>query len=284
MTAGRTVARDPIPTLLLRPKSGWVRLNLRELWAYRELAYFLAWRDVKVRYKQTVFGAAWAVIQPFLLMVVFTLFLGRVAGIAPSGVPYPLFSFAGLVPWTLFATSLIGASDSLVGASNLIQKVYFPRLLLPVAAIGSHLLDFLIAMAVLGVLMLYFGFVPSFTVLWIIPLTALVVATALAVGVWLSAINVRYRDVKHAVPFLVQVWLFASPVAYSTDFVPEQWRTLYYLNPMAGIIDGFRWALVGQSGAAPVGPVLLATAVTAVVLLLGLAYFRRVERTFADVI
>jgi lipopolysaccharide transport system permease protein len=284
MTSGSQVARGSIPTLLVRPKSGWVRLNLRELWAYRELAYFLAWRDVKVRYKQTIFGAAWAVIQPFLLMVVFTLFLGRVAGIAPGGVPYPLFSFSGLVPWTLFATSVIGSSDSLVGAANLLQKVYFPRLLLPAAAIGSHLLDFAIAMVVLGALMLYFGFLPSVAVLWIIPLTALVVATALAVGVWLSAINVRYRDVKHAVPFLVQVWLFASPVAYSTDFVPEQWRTLYYLNPMAGIIDGFHWALVGQGSAAPVGPVLLATVVTAVVLLLGLAYFRRVERTFADII
>ena len=284
MTSGSQVARDSTPTLLVRPKSGWVRLNLRELWAYRELAYFLAWRDIKVRYKQTVFGAAWAVIQPFMLMVVFTLFLGRVNGIAPAGVPYPLFSFSGLVPWTLFATSVIGSSDSLVGAANLLQKVYFPRLLLPAAAIGSRLLDFVIAMAVLGLLMLYFGVIPSLQVLWIVPLTVLVVTTALAVGVWLSAINVRYRDVKHAVPFLVQVWLFASPVAYSTDFVPEQWRTFYYLNPMAGIIDGFRWALVGQGNAAPVGPVLLATAVSAVVLVLGLAYFRRLERTFADVI
>ncbi|MEX2546966.1 MAG: ABC transporter permease, partial [Chloroflexota bacterium] len=274
----------PIPTLLVQPKSGWARLNLRELWAYRELAYFLVWRDVKVRYKQTVFGAAWAVIQPFMLMVVFTLFLGRVSGIAPPGVPYPLFTFSGLVPWTLFATSVIGSSDSLVGAAHIIQKVYFPRLLLPAAAIGSHLLDFVIAIAVLSLLMLYFGFLPSLAVLWVIPLTVLVMATALALGVWLSAINVRYRDVKHAVPFLVQVWLFASPVAYSTDFVPEQWRTIYYLNPMAGIIDGFRWALLGHGEAAPVGPVLMAAGVTAVVLLLGLAYFRRVERTFADVI
>jgi lipopolysaccharide transport system permease protein len=284
MTAGRPVARDSERTLLFQPKTGWITLNLRELWGYRELAYFLVWRDVKVRYKQTLFGAAWAVIQPFMLMVVFTLFLGRINGIASAGVPYPLFSFAGLVPWTLFAMSVVGSSDSVVGASNLLQKVYFPRLLLPIAAIGSHLLDFLIAMVVLGVLMLYFGFVPSFTVLWIIPLAALVVATALAVGVWLSALNVRYRDVKHAVPFLVQLWLFASPVAYSTDFVPEQWRSLYYLNPMAGILDGFRWALIGQGGPAPVGPVLISVAVAAIVLVLGLAYFRRVERTFADVI
>ena len=275
---------DSEETVLLQPRIGWATLNLRELWGYRELAYFLVWRDVKVRYKQTLFGAAWAVIQPFMLMVVFTLFLSRINGIAPSGVPYPLFTFAGLVPWTLFATSVVGSSDSLVAASNLLQKVYFPRLLLPVAAIGSHLLDFLIAMAVMGLLMLYFGFVPSLAVLWIIPLTVLVLVTALAVGVWLSALNVRYRDVKHAVPFLVQLWLFASPVAYSTDFVPEQWRTFFYLNPIAGILDGFRWALIGQGGPPPIGPVLLAAGVSTVVLLLGVAYFRRVERTFADVI
>ena len=202
-----------------RGAAGW-RSNLRELWSYRELLYFFVWRDLKVRYKQTVFGALWAVIQPFLLMVVFTLFLGRIEGIAPEGVPYPLFAFAGLVPWTLFSQGLIGSSGSLVGASNLIQKVYFPRLLLPVAAIGSYLLDFVIAMVVLGLLMLYFGFLPTVTVLWVIPLTALAVTTSLAVGIWLSAVNVRYRDVRYAVPFLVQVWLFASPVAYSAALVP----------------------------------------------------------------
>jgi lipopolysaccharide transport system permease protein len=260
-----------------------VALNLRELWAYRELAYFFIWRDLKVRYKQTLFGALWAVIQPFMLMVVFTLFLGRISGIAPEGVPYPLFAFAGLVPWTLFSQSLIGSSGSLVGAANLIQKVYFPRLLLPVAAIGSYLLDFVIAMAVLGLLMLYFGVLPTLTVLWVIALTALTVTTSLAVGIWLSAVNVRYRDVRYAVPFLVQLWLFASPVAYSAEIVPAEWQAIYQLNPMAGVIEGFRWALLGQS-APPVGAVAVSAIVTVIVLVTGLAYFRRVERTFADVI
>jgi lipopolysaccharide transport system permease protein len=275
---------QPVPVVSIRPGRGWVALNLRELWAYRELAYFFVWRDLKVRYKQTAFGALWAVIQPFMLMVVFSLFLGRVSGIAPAGVPYPLFAFAGLVPWTLFAQSLVGSSDSLVGASNLLQKVYFPRLLLPVAAVGSYLLDFVIAMGVLGLLMLYFGALPSLAILWVIPLTALALATSLAVGICLSAVNVRYRDVRYAVPFLVQLWLFASPVAYSADLVPAQWRTLYQLNPMAGVIEGFRWALLGQGAPPPVGAILISACVTAVVLLLGLAYFRRTERTFADVI
>jgi lipopolysaccharide transport system permease protein len=271
-------------TIVIRPHRGWVSLNLRELWAYRELLYFFVWRDLKVRYKQTAFGALWAVIQPFMLMVVFSLFLGRISGIAPAGVPYPLFAFAGLVPWTLFAQSLIGSSDSLVGASNLIQKVYFPRVLLPVAAVGSYLLDFAIAMAVLGLLMLYFGALPSLAILWVIPLTALALATSLAVGIGLAAVNVRYRDVRYAMPFLVQLWLFASPVAYSADLVPAQWRTLYQLNPMAGVVEGFRWALLGQGAPPPVGAILISTCVTAIILLLGLAYFRRTERTFADVI
>lgn len=280
----RGTTTEPVAVILIRPSRGWVALNLRELWAYRELAYFFVWRDLKVRYKQTVFGALWAIIQPFMLMVVFSLFLGRISGIAPAGVPYPLFAFAGLVPWTLFSQSLVGSSDSLVGASNLIQKVYFPRLLLPVSAIGSYLLDFVIAMAVLGLLMLHFGFLPSPTVLWVIPLTALALTTSLAVGIWLSAVNVRYRDVRHAVPFLVQLWLFASPVAYSADLVPAEWRTVYQLNPMAGVVEGFRWALLGQGGPPPVGAILVSAGVTALVLALGLAYFRRVERTFADVI
>jgi lipopolysaccharide transport system permease protein len=233
-----------------------VALNLRELWAYRELAYFFVWRDLKVRYKQTVFGVLWAIIQPFMLMVVFSLFLGQISGIAPAGVPYPLFVFAALVPWTLFSTSLIGSSDSLVAASNLIQKVYFPRLLLPVSAIGARLLDFAIAMAVLGLLMLYFGVLPTLTILWVLPLTALAVMTALAAGIWLSAANVRYRDVRQLVPLLVQLWLF----------------------------EGFRWALLGEGLPPPIGAVVISTVVTAAVLVTGLAYFRRVERTFADVI
>lgn len=268
----------------IRPHRGWVKLGARELWAYRELAYFFVWRDLKVRYKQTVFGALWAVIQPFMMMVAFSLFLGRISGIAPAGVPYPLFAFAGLVPWTLFSQSLVGSSDSLVGASNLVQKVYFPRLILPIAAVGSYVLDFVIAMAVLGLLMLYFGVAPSPTVLWVVPLTGLAVITALAVGIFLSAVNVRYRDVRYAVPFVVQLWLIASPVAYSADLVPVAWRTIYQLNPMAGVIEGFRWALLGQNAPPPIGAIVVSGIVTTFVLLLGVAYFRRVERTFADVI
>ncbi len=279
---GTTAA--PSAVIRIRPHGALVTLDLRELWSYRELGYFLVWRDLKVRYKQTVFGALWAIIQPFMLMVVFSLFLGRISGIAPAGLPYPLFAFAGLVPWTLFSQSLIGSSNSLVGASNLIQKVYFPRLLLPVSAIGSTLLDFAIAMAVLGLMMLYFGVLPSPSVLWILPLTALALMTSLAVGVWLSALNVKYRDVRHAVPFLVQLWLFASPVAYSADLVPAEWRAIYQLNPMAGVLEGFRWALLGQGTPPPVDSIILSTVATVIGLGLGLAYFRRVERTFADVI
>jgi lipopolysaccharide transport system permease protein len=266
------------------PRHGWAGLGLGEIWAYRELGYFFVWRDLKVRYKQTAFGALWAVIQPLSLMAVFTLFLGRIDGLSPQNVPYPLFAFAGLVPWTLFSQSLIGSSGSVVDATNLVQKIYFPRLLLPLSSIGSYLLDFAIGMAVLGLLMVYFGFLPSTAVLWLLPLTALAIATSLAAGVFLSAVNVRYRDVRYAVPFMVQIWLFASPVAYSADMIPPHLRTLYQLNPMTGVIEGFRWALLGQNEPPPVHAVLMSAAVTAVALTIALAYFRRVERTFADVI
>jgi lipopolysaccharide transport system permease protein len=271
-------------TIRIRPHHGWVSLDWRELWSYRELGYFLVWRDLKVRYKQTVFGALWAIIQPFMLMVVFSLFLGSMRGIAPTGVPYPLFAFSGLVPWTLFSQSVTGSSNSLVGASNLIQKVYFPRLLLPISAIGSNLLDFVIAMVVLGLMMLYFGVLPSLAVLWLIPLTALALTAALAVGILLSALNVRYRDIRYVVPFLIQLGLFASPVAYSSDIVPAQWRTLYELNPMAGVLEGSRWALLGQGTPPPIEVFVVSAVGTVIVLILGLAYFRRVERTFADII
>jgi lipopolysaccharide transport system permease protein len=278
-------ATDERPAVIqIRPHGGWLSLDLRELWSYRELGYFLVWRDIKVRYKQTVFGAAWAIIQPFLLMVVFSLFLGRINGIAPAGVPYPLFAFAGLVPWTLFSQSLVGSSNSLVASANLIQKVYFPRLLLPISAIGACLLDFAIAMVVLVLMMLYFGFVPALAIVWLVPLTALAAISALSVGVLLSALNVRYRDIRYAVPFLIQLWLFASPVAYSAELIPAEWRALYELNPMAGVLEGFRWALLGQGGTPPLETVVVSSMVTVGVLLIGLVYFRRVEQTFADVI
>jgi lipopolysaccharide transport system permease protein len=248
------------------------------------LLYFLVWRDLKVRYKQTLFGGLWAVLQPFLLMVVFSVFLGRISGISPAGIPYPLFAFSGLVPWTLFSSSLVSSSASLVGSANLIQKVYFPRLLLPIAAVGSYVLDFLIALGVLVLMMIWFGILPTAQVLWLIPVTILALATSLAIGILLSAVNVRYRDVRYAVPFLVQLWLFASPVAYSSEIVPPEWRAIFALNPMAGVVEGFRWALLGVGGPPPIDSILASTVVTIVALVVGLAYFRRVERTFADVI
>jgi len=275
---------EPMVETLLRPTSGWAGLNLSELWAYRELLAFFVWRDLKVQYKQTAFGALWAVIQPVMLMLVFSLFLGRLGGIAPPDVPYSLFALAGLVPWLLFAKSLASSADSLVSAANLIQKVYFPRLLLPLAALGSHLLDYLIALIVLIVVGLGLGFAPSATIIWIVPLTALTLTVALAAGVWLSAAYVRYRDVRQLIPFLIQLWLFASPVAYSSSLVPTQWIWLYRLNPMANVIEGFRWAMFGVGVPPPAGEVLGSAIATVGVLLAGLAYFRRVERTFADAI
>jgi lipopolysaccharide transport system permease protein len=271
----------PAP-IVIRPSRGWIGVGVVELWKFRDLAYFLVWRDLKVRYKQTAFGAAWAVLQPVLLMFVFTAFLGRVQGIGSSGVPYPLFALAGLVPWTLFSQSLSGASNSLVNNQNLISKVYFPRLLLPLSAVTSYLIDFLVAAAVLIVAMLIYGRVPPWTFLWVPMLGVLAVVVALAVGLWLAAINVRYRDVKYAIPFLIQLWLFASPVAYSIGLVPDQLRLVFALNPMTGVIDAFRWAALG--GPRPDSAILISAAVTALILVGGMAYFRRVERTFADTI
>jgi len=272
-----------VPTVRIRPSRGWVRLDWRELWEYRELLYFFVWRDVKVRYKQTVIGAAWAVIQPVLTMVAFSLFFGRLAGIPSEGVPYPIFSYAGLLPWTYFASALTGSTNAVVQQGSIITKVYFPRLVLPAAPVAAALVDFGIAFTVLVGMMLWFGIVPTPAVLLLPLFVLLAVVAAFAVGVWLSALNVLYRDVRYVVPFGVQFWLFASPVAYPSSLVPEPWRTVYGLNPMAGVIDGFRWALLG-TGDAP-GPM---TAVSALVVALllgsGLLFFRRVERRFADIV
>jgi lipopolysaccharide transport system permease protein len=268
--------------IVIRPSRGWIGLGAVELWKHRDLAYILVWRDLKVRYKQTAFGAAWAVLQPVALMLVFTAFLGRIEGIGAAGVPYPLFALSGLVPWTLFSQSLSGASSSLVNSQNLISKVYFPRLLLPLSAVASFVVDFLIASVVLVIAMLLFGRVPPATFLWVPVLGLFAVVVALAVGLWLAAINVRYRDVKYAIPFVVQLWLFASPVAYSSQLVPPGLRTLFSLNPMTGVIDGFRWATLG--GPRPDITIVISAAATLAILVGGLAYFRRVERTFADTI
>jgi lipopolysaccharide transport system permease protein len=268
---------------LIRSGRGWTSLRLGELWEYRELLYFLVWRDVKVRYKQTVFGASWAIIQPFLLMVVFSVFLGKLANVPSDGLPYPIFAYTALVPWTLFASSLAAASASLVGGGGLVSKVYFPRLLLPLASVGSYLLDFVVAMTLLVGMMLWYDIYPGAALAWLPAFVALALVCALGAGVWLSALNVRYRDVRYAVPFLVQIWLFASPVAYPAGEVPERWQTVYGLNPMAGVVEGFRFALLGQE-APPAGMVAISAAVAVALLAGALVYFRRVERTFADVI
>lgn len=270
-------------TIIIRPSRRFVPLSLRDVWDYRELLVFLVWRDIKVRYKQTALGAGWAVIQPFMMMVVFSIFLGHLAKVPSDGVPYPLFVFAGLVPWTFFAQALGGASNSLVGNANLISKVYFPRLIMPFSTAASFLVDLLIALGLLGAIMGWYGRAPTVQILLLPVLVLLALVAALAVGIWLSALNVRYRDVRYAVPFLVQLWMFATPVAYAASLVPDRWRWVYAINPMTGVVEGFRWALI-DTGSAPGLVLVVSAAATVALLVSGLFYFRRVERTFADVI
>lgn len=280
--AGLRAAAEP-PVLVIEPSRGWVGLKLKELWEYRELVYFLVWRDVKVRYKQTVLGAAWAVIQPLFSMLVFTVVFGKLAKMPSDGIPYPLFSYAALLPWNYFAQGLSNSSDSLVGSANLIRKVYFPRLAIPVAAVCGGVVDFLIAFAVLLLMMGYFGVSPTANVVWLPGFLLLAVVTALGVGLWLSALNVQYRDVKYTVPFLVQFWMYATPIVYPSSLLPEPWKTLYGVNPMAGVVEGFRWALLGVK--TPPGAMLWVSVAVAVLLLVSGAYFfRRMEKTFADVV
>ena len=272
-----------IPITIIEPSKGWISLKLKELWEYRELLYFLTWRDIKVRYKQTVLGAAWAIIQPFFTMVVFSLFFGRLAKIPSDGIPYPIFSYAALVPWTFFASGLSMSSNSLVGSANLIKKVYFPRLVIPISSVLSGVVDFVLAFIVLLGMMLYYGIVPTMNVLWLPLLLLLALTTSLGVGLWLSALNVQFRDVRYTVPFLTQFWMFATPIAYPSSLLQEPWRTLYGLNPMVGVVDGFRWALVGT--ATRPGSIILVSSLAALALLVsGAFYFRRMEKTFADVV
>lgn len=272
-----------VPTFRIAPSKGWVPLKLNELWEYRELLYFLVWRDIKVRYKQTALGATWAIIQPFLTMVVFSLFFGHLAKMPSDGIPYPIFSFTALVPWAFFANGLSQSSNSLVGSSNLITKVYFPRLIVPLASSFSGVVDFLIAFAVLIAMMLYYGLLPTLNVLWLPLFLLLAMVTSLGVGLWLSALNVKYRDVRYVVPFITQFWLFATPIAYPSSLLHEPWRTIYGLNPMVGVVEGFRWALLGTKTAP--GPIIAVSSAAAIVILItGAFYFRRMEKTFADIV
>lgn len=267
---------------ILEPSRGWMSLNLGELWDYRDLLYFLAWRDVKVRYKQTVLGIAWAVLQPLLTMAVFTLLFSRLAKIPSDGVPYPVFAYCALLPWTLFVRALTEAGNSLVGNQNLITKVYFPRLVVPIAAVLSGLVDFAVSFLLMIVLMAWYGMVPTVAVIALPLFMVMALATSLGVGLWLSALNVQYRDIRYAIPFLAQLWLFLTPVAYPASLVPEQWRALFGLNPMAGVIEGFRWALLGT--APPTEILMTSVPVVVVLFVTGLYYFRRMESVFADVV
>jgi lipopolysaccharide transport system permease protein len=283
LSDGRDLPVADLPTLLITPSNGWIPLNLSELWEYRELLYFLVWRDIKVRYKQTALGAAWAVVQPLFMMLVFSLFFGFLARIPSDGIPYPVFAFCALLPWQLFANALTEASNSLVGNQNLLTKVYFARLVIPIAAVLSGLVDFLIAFVILLGMMLYYRIVPGTAIVVLPGFILLAILTALAVGLWLSALNVQYRDVRYTMSFLVQFWLFATPVAYPSSIVPERWRALYGINPMAGVVEGFRWALLGKSPP-PAAMLFVSVLVVLVLLVGGLYYFRRMEQEFADIV
>lgn len=272
-----------LPYVRIQPSRGWVSLRLGDLWTYHELLYFLAWRDIKVRYKQTALGAAWAILQPLFTMVVFSLFFGKLAGMKSDGVPYPIFAFTALVPWTFFAYALAQSATSIASSENLIKKVYFPRLIIPISTVLSGLVDFALAFMVLIGMMLYFGINPTVHIVWIPLFVLLGLITALGVGLWLSALNVQYRDVRYIIPFLTQFWMFATPIAYPSSLLSGHWRTLYGLNPMVGVVEGFRWSLLG-SNSAP-GPMVLVSAIVAVLTLIGGAfYFKRMEKTFADMV
>jgi lipopolysaccharide transport system permease protein len=272
-----------LPIRTNKASSGFISLKIHEFWIYRELLYFLVWRDIKVRYKQTVLGGTWAIIQPFLTMVVFSLFFGRLANIPSDGIPYPAFSYAALVPWAFFAQGVSQSSGSLVSNRELITRVYFPRLTLPVAAVLSGSIDFLLAFIVLLGMLVFFGISPTINIIWLPFFLLLALLTSLGIGLWLSALNVRFRDVRYIVPFLIQMWLFATPIAYPSSLLSEPWRTLYGINPMVGVVEGFRWALLGTPTAP--GPVALLSGLAAIIILIsGAFFFRHMEKTFADIV
>lgn len=283
-----TTTKRELPITYLRPARGWIALDLSALWAYRELVYFLTWRDIKVRYKQAALGVGWAILQPVINMIIFTVIFGTLANLpTDAGIPqswYPIFSFAALLPWQLFQGALTRSGVSLVGNANLLTKVYFPRLIIPFSAAAAGLVDFGFSLLILVGLMVYYQVPLTVHMLWLPLLVLLTLAAALAVGLWLSALNVQYRDVQHMIPFLLQAWMYASPVVYSVELIPETgpWRTLFALNPMTGVIQGFRWALLG--GSPPDRLMVVSVIMVLVLLVSGLFYFRRMERNFADMV
>ena len=279
----QTLDKQELPVLFIKPSRGWVLPQIRDIWAYRELLYFLVWRDLKVRYKQTVLGILWAIIQPFFLMVIFSIFFGKLGKIPSEGIPYPIFAYAALLPWSYFAQSLNACSESLVGNSHLITKVYFPRLIIPISSILSGLVDFSISFSILLGMMFYYQIFPTLSVLLLPFLILIAMATALGAGLWLSALNVQYRDIRYAISFLVQFWFFATPVVYPSSLVPDRFRLFYSLNPMVGIIEGFRGALLGK-GQIMGSMFTVSLIVIAFLLISGALYFRRMEKGFADVV
>lgn len=282
--ATQSLSHSESHVTVVKPSSGWAALNLRDLWLYRELVFFMTWRDLKVRYKQTLLGASWAILRPFLTMVVFSIFFGNLAKVPSDGIPYPIFSYSGLLPWELFAVSLSVAARSLVQSSHMITKIYFPRIILPLASILAGVVDFLIAFVILIGMMVYYGITPS-PAIWTLPLYLLLtIFTALGVGLWLSALNVLYRDIGYVSPFLTQFWMFITPIAYGSSLVPQKWQFVYALNPMVGVVNGFRWALLGTPQGAPDANLLISIAMSLLILISGLFYFRRMERQFADMV
>jgi len=280
----KSIVKNEMPVTILRPATGWGALNFRDLWLYRELIYFLTWRDLKVRYKQTLLGASWAILKPFLTMVVFSIFFGDLANVPSDGMPYPIFSFAALVPWELFSNAISVAGRSLVQNRHMITKIYFPRVILPLSAVLAGVVDFLIAFVILIGMLFYYRIPLTIYALTIPLFLLLALITSIGIGLWLSALNVQYRDIGYVTPFLTQFWLFITPIAYGASMVPEKWQFLYSLNPMTGVVEGFRWALLGTSQGAPGTQLAISFGVAILLLLTGFLYFRRMERTFADMV
>ncbi len=285
MTSADTLEqKKKLPVVLIKPSKGWVGLKLHDLWLYRELVYFLTWRDIKVRYKQSVLGILWAILKPFMAMVVFTIFFGNFAKIPSDGVPYPIFSYTATLPWELFAAALGVASRSMVSNSNMISKIYFPRMIIPLASVMSSVVDFFIGFTILIGMMIFYKVTPTIAILWLPLLILLALVTALGVGFWSSALMVRYRDVGYIMPFIANLWMYLTPVVYPSSMIPEKWRLLYALNPMTGVVEGFRYALLGTTQSVNAGMILVSSLIAVVVLITGMFYFRRMEKQFADMI